>query len=221
MNESIFLVHIVMISLLALGALRLGKEALVVSFCLQGVVANLFIFKQIAFLGLTITCTDAYIIGSYFSLGLLQHHYGKEAAHKAILLSFYVLLIFLAFSMLHLLYTPIPQDTYHPLYSQLLKITPRIYLTSLVVGFTAQKLHVYLQEVCESTRLLKILKLSLPVVCSQLYDTVAFSYLALYGIVDVLWDVMLMSYLVKLLTILCMTPFALFSKKFYAPSKVS
>jgi len=221
MNEVIFLLHVLCIAALVLISLRVGKEALMMLFCFQGIVANLFVFKQMVFFGLTITCTDAYLIGAYLSLGLLQHYYGTKEANRAIVLSFCMLLSLLAATLLHASYIPSPTDTYHDLYSKLFKGTPRVCLTSMVIAISAQKLSIYLQSWLSRSRFPKLFVLSLPMVLAQLYDTVAFSYLALAGVVYSLWHVIIVSYLVKLLTISCMTPFTLLAKKFYRPFTTS
>jgi queuosine precursor transporter len=221
MNEIFFALHIIIVSILVLGALKLGKQALTLAFCFQALIANLLIFKQMSFFGFVITCTDAYIIGCYFSLGLIQHYYGEKAANKAVSLCLYLLISFLIVSMMHLLYQPSEYDTYHDLYKKLLKTTPRIILTSLLVGFTSQKFNIYLQNFLgkKFLTLPRSLKIAIPIVCSQLLDTVAFSLLALYGLVHSLSSIILMSYLIKLLTILCMTPFIALSKQFIPAEK--
>lgn len=221
MNEFIFLLHIIIVSVLVLGALKLGKSALTLAFCFQAFIANLLLFKQMSFLGFVVTCTDAYIIGCYFSLGLLQHYHGEKAAKKAVAYCFYLFVFFLTVSMIHLAYRPSEYDTYHDLYQKLLETTPRIVISSLLVGFTSQKLNIYLQGLV-AKRLPKLphfLRLATPIIFSQLFDTVAFSVFALYGMVHSLWSIILMSYLIKLVTILCMTPFTLLSKQFTPQEK--
>ena len=221
MNESLFLLHIIILPMLILGALKLGKGALTLAFCFQAFIANLLIFKQMMFLGFVVTCTDAYIIGCYFSLGLLQHYYGEEAAKKAVSLCLYLLVFFLIVSTIHLLYQPSEYDTYHSLYKKLLETTPRIVISSLLVGFTSQKLNIYLQNLTEKKlpKLPSSLRLAIPIIFSQLFDTIAFSFFALYGIVHSLGSIIMVSYLVKVVTIVCMTPFILLSKKFTPAEK--
>jgi uncharacterized integral membrane protein (TIGR00697 family) len=222
MNELFFLLHLVIIWGITLGALRLGKEALILSFCFQAFLANLLVFKQMSFLGCVITCTDAYIIGCYFSLGLIQHYYGEKLAHKAVSLCFYLLLSFIAISIIHLLYRPSQYDNYHGIYKTLFAITPRAIIASLLIGFASQKCNVYLQNFLANRfpALLHVLHLSIPIVIAQFLDTVAFSFFALYGVVHSLTSVIFMSYVIKLLTIGCMTPFIVFSQRF-TPKELS
>lgn len=215
MNEWIFLFHLCLLAVLVLAGLRIGKEALIVLFCFQGLISNLFVLKQISFLGLTITCTDSFIIGGDFSLGLLQRHYGEKIAKRAVLLCFGLLLIFLALSSLHLTYAPSPSDSYHFFYYQLLSPAPRIMLSSLLVAFLAQRLNIFLQGALQrsSLKIPSVLILSLPVALSQLFDTIAFSFLALYGVVESISHIIFMSYTIKLAALGLMTPFMALSKK--------
>ena len=50
-NEILFLVHMLLVATFVVGALRLGKEALVGVIGLLAVVANLFVIKQISNVG--------------------------------------------------------------------------------------------------------------------------------------------------------------------------
>ena len=72
MNELIFLFHLV-ISLIFLGlAIRLGKIALGLYIGLSGVLANLFVVKQVQLFGLNATASDVFVIGGILGLNLLQ-----------------------------------------------------------------------------------------------------------------------------------------------------
>ena len=63
MNELIFLFHILLVLSFVLGALRLGKNALLSLLALQAILANLFVVKQISLFGFAVTCSDVFAIG--------------------------------------------------------------------------------------------------------------------------------------------------------------
>lgn len=215
MNEFFFFLQIALIGCAVLGAFRLGKEALMVVFCLQALLANLFILKQMRCFGLFVSCTDGYIIGCDFSLGLLQKHYGEHVAKRATYLCLFLMLFFLAMSQLHLFFTPCLFDSYDKVYHELFAMTPRIIIASLFVSFTAQKLNIFIQKILSRSFpqcSLKIL-LFLPILISQLYDTVSFSLLGLYGIVHSVTNIIVMSFVIKVIAILGMSSFANLSKK--------
>jgi uncharacterized integral membrane protein (TIGR00697 family) len=217
MNELLFLLHVTIVGSSALLALRFGKEGLIALFCLQALLANVFIFKQMACFGLIVTCTDTFIIGCDFSLGLLQRHHGADAAKKAVAICLLLLIFFVLMSKLHLLYIPSSFDTYHHVYTTLFQTTPRIICASLMVGFLSQKINIYLQGLTQKffNNSKAALILFLPIALSQLFDTVAFSFIGLYGQVHSITNIILMSYIIKLITLILMSPFGQLSQKFY------
>jgi hypothetical protein len=172
MNELIFILHTVFISLTALGALYLGQAALVAFVCLQCVLANLFVIKQITLFSFTATCSDAFTIGSVLGLNLLQEYYGREITRKTIWINFILLLFYAVVSQIRTL----------------------------------------------KDRLL-IIRNYASIVVTQLLDTVLFTFLGLYGIIDNLWEVVIISYSIKLLAIVVATPFVGFSRKIYELKK--
>lgn len=205
----------VILSFLVLLALRFGKEALIVLFCLQGLLANLFLLKQISLFGFIITCTDTYTIGCYFCLGLLQLYFGEKAANQAILLGFLSLAILLIMSLFQVAYIPSVYDSYDPIYRKILGTTPRIALTSLGVALLSQRLNLFLQKKLQNI-LPTVLVISLPILISQFVDTLLFTLIALYGQVHHLGHIVFISYLVKAIALFCVTPFTILSKKFYS-----
>lgn len=215
MNEVFFILQILFIGAAVLVAFRFGKEALIAIFCLQAIVANVFILKQMRCFGLIVSCTDSYIIGCDFSLGLLQKHFGEKAAKRATIVCLSLMLFFLAASWFQLAYTPSIYDKGHAIYSDLFAVTPRVLLASLFTSFTAQKINIYLQKTLESSFPKAPLPILLftPIIISQGYDTVVFSFLGLYGTLYSIKDIMIMSFLIKCLSILGMTLFAKLSKK--------
>lgn len=210
MNEWLFFSHILIVVGFALLALRLGQGALIALIALQGVLANLFVIKQISLFGFSVTCSDVFAIGAILSLNLLQEHFGKEAAKQATRISLVALLFFALMAQIHLFYQPTPADTTHAAFTTVLAQAPRIVFASIAVFYLVQLLDV---------RLFSLLKGKLPVrvaislVFSQLLDTVLFSFLGLYGLVDALFDVIVVSFATKCLLIATSAPFVALSKK--------
>ncbi len=90
MNELIFLGYILAVSSAALLALRFGKEGLIGLICVQAVLVNLFVTKQISLFGFTATASDAMAVGITLTLNILQEYFQKATALKAIWISFFV-----------------------------------------------------------------------------------------------------------------------------------
>ncbi|MGB7977854.1 MAG: queuosine precursor transporter [Chlamydiales bacterium] len=211
MNESIFLLHVLVVLGFVLASLRLGKGALIALISLQGVLANLFVVKQMFFLGFSVTCSDVFAIGGILSLNLLQEYYGKEAAKQAVNISLLTLLFFAFMSQIHLLYAPTVSDTTHGAFQTIFSQSVRIVFSSIGTFYLIQQFDV---------RFFGLLKGALPVrvalslLSSQLLDTILFSFFGLYGLVESLFDIILVSFLIKCLIIALSSPFVAFSKRF-------
>lgn len=220
-NELIFLFHITLMSVATLMALRLGKEALVAFISLQAVLANLFVVKQITLFGLTATGSDAFTIGTVLGLNLLQEYYGREIAQKSIWISFGCLIFYGMVSQVHIGYIPHMCDTMQPHFIAVLNEMPRIVIASFTVYFLAQQLDYQLYGMLK--RLFDGNYLVLRNYCSvllvQLVDTVLFSFLGLYGILDNIWQIIAVSYTIKVIAILISTPFLALSRNLKKPSE--
>jgi len=215
MNELIFVLQTCIIAAGSLLALRLGKEALVTFITLLCVLANLFVVKQITLFGLQVTAADAFSVGAIFSLHLLQEFFGKKTSKRAIWTCFTFLLFYAAISQIHLLFIPTMFDTVHPHFAALLQFAPRLVLASLTVYFFVLHLDRFLYEKFQQLFGSKhfFVRNYLLLALIQLIDTVGFSFLGLYGIVNNMWHVVFVSFVVKLAAISLTTPFLLLVKK--------
>ncbi len=211
MNESIFLLHIFVLISSIFIALKLGRVALSILCTLFFLIANLFVTKQIELFSFTVTATDAYVVGGILSMNLLQEFFGKDEAKKQNIYSATLLTLFAILSQIHLLYAPSIHDQTQGAFQMLLGHSPRICISSLVVFFIAQRLDVELFSLFRK-KLPFTLSIACSVVISQFVDTFFFSYLALYGIVHSISHIILISYVMKLLVMSCMTPFMQFAK---------
>ena len=215
MNEFLFFTHILLVVGFSLGALRLGQTALTALIVLQAILANLFVVKQMSLLGFTVTCSDVFAVGGILGLNLLQEYFGKEAALKAVKISFLNMIFFIVMAQMHLWYAPSVGDVTHGAFSLILSATPRIVIASVAVYFLVQKLDivlfVWLKKLFNGNQL--PLRIGISLILTQCIDTVLFSFLGLYGIVSSLFDVIVMSFSIKCLIIFCSTPFIGFSKR--------
>lgn len=213
-NELLFLAQAAFIGTTLLIALRIGKEALIAVIAAQAILTNLFVVKQISLLGFNATAADAYAVGCMLGLNLLQEYYGKAVTKLAILISFFVAVIFAVGAHLHLLYIPFTTDITHDAYTAILSSTPRIVAASLFTYFVVQqfdmRLYGFLKNKLEN-RFYMFRNYS-SVALSQLLDTVLFSFLGLYGIVTHIWEIVLVSYAIKLAILLFTTPFLMLAR---------
>ena len=207
-NEFIFIIHSLIISISTLCALRIGKDALIALVATLSIIANLFVTKQIVLGGFIITAADAYTIGAVLALNMLQEYFGGFAAIRAIWISFFMMFIAAIAGQIQLWYLPALCDAMHPHFQAILSHSPRIIAASLIAYLVSQHIdrtvfawlsirfkgHLMIARFCSSTLL------------AQLIDTLLFTFLGLYGIVESVQDVVLISYFVKLCAVILTIP---------------
>jgi queuosine precursor transporter len=216
MNEWIFFTHLLLLIAFLFAALRAGKMGLTVLVCLLTVVANIFVVKQISLFGLSVTCSDVYIVGGLLALNLLQEFFGKESALKAVRISFMAATFFVAMVEMHLWYVPNAADVTQSAFLQIFSATPRIVAASLAVFFLVQQmdLRVFAWLQNKWGRRYLPFRVGVSLLLSQIVDTVLFSFLGLYGIVASVMAVIVVSLPVKFLSIACSAPFTAFCRRF-------
>jgi len=107
-----------------------------------------------------------------------------------------------------------------PSYFPILAVMPRIVIASFSVYFIAQSVDYYLYAWLKNTpkRLPLVVRNYASMAVSQLVDTVLFTFLGLYGLIDNLWQVIAISYTIKLFSIFLQTPFVALTRRIYRRS---
>ncbi len=214
-NEFIFLVHALLVIGCVLIALRLGELALSAWVVIQALLANLFVTKQIHLFGFDVTASDVYAIGCILGLNLLQEHFSKEKALQVSKICLFFMAFFAGASYIHLLYIPNAYDKAHPAFCAIFNQTPRIMIASIGVFFVVQYIdtHVFawLKKHFHAARFL--FRGTISLIISQCLDTLLFTYFGLFGIVESLFDIFVMSLCIKLIIIVFLTPTTLWATK--------
>lgn len=208
MNEIIFFIQVSTIIAFAFGARKLGKGALTAWVAVQALIANLFVVKQITLLGFEVTASDAFAIGSLLGLNFLQEYFGEDEAKRATWVCFFFMFFFAVVSQIHLLYQPSPYDTTQAAFLQILSPSPRLFLASMGVFFIVQQIDVRFFAFLKS-RFLRwgfAARASIALIVSQFLDTFLFSFAGLYGMVASIVDIIIVSFVVKLVVIFLMAP---------------
>lgn len=203
-NELLFFLQVACIIGFSIGALKLGREALITWVTVQALIANLFVLKQITLFGLNVTASDVFAIGSLLGLNFLQEFFAKEDAKKATWIAFFFMVFFAVCSQLHLHYTPSIFDTSQTAFQALLSPVPRLFIASLAVFFLVQQIDIwffaFLKKNWPQGSL--ALRTFITLTCSQFLDTLLFSFAGLYGLVVSVFDIVIISFIMKLLVIL-------------------
>jgi uncharacterized integral membrane protein (TIGR00697 family) len=220
MNEALFFTHVLLVLGFILVAYRMGSSALIALVVLLGVLANVFVVKQMNLFYWTVTCSDVFAIGGILGLNLLQESWGPEKASKAIRVSLLCLIFFAAMAQVHLLYLPSVADKTQDAFLAIFSSSPRIVFSSIAVYYLVQKIDVRIFGFLKTLFAQKFLpfRLTLSLLFSQLLDTILFSFLGLYGLVESIFDVIVMSYLVKCIIIASSSTFVAAARRWVRPA---
>lgn len=215
MNEALFIVHALLVMGSGFLALRLGLGSLTAWVTLQAILANLFVIKEMCFFGFHVTCSDVFVIGSALGLNLLREFYGDKAAKEALSSCLFAMVFFVLMAGIHLLYSPSPFDTSDNSFVRILTPSPRLLVASLSVFAIVQRIDLILFSFLKERFTFSLAGRNvLSVTCTQLLDTVLFSIFGLFGIVHNLFDIIVVSFLIKLTAVALMAPLTHFAKQF-------
>lgn len=209
-NELTFLIHLIVTLAFLLIAIRMGKITLMVFTTMHWVLASIFVVKQIALFGFTCTLADVYAVGM-ISLSLVQYLYGKKAAKQTINIAFLLILFTLTMSFFHLYYRPASVDTMHSALKKIFTPTPRIMIASIAVSISASYFNLYSFKLFGKFRL--PVRTFFAVSLTQVFDTILFVVLGLWGVVDHVVHMIFISYTIKLVITLLNSSFLTFFEK--------
>lgn len=193
-----------------------GKAGLYSATCIFAVLANIEVALLIHAFGLDQTLGNGLFAASFLITDILSEKYGKKAAQKSVNMGVATSIFFIVLVQSWLLYTPLDTEmgaAFHRVFSN----TPRILLASLVVYAIAQRLDVWLYHKwwdlsmhwTKDRRAYLWLRNNGSTLISQLINTLLFTLFAFYGVYEasVLWDIMVASYAIFIVTSLLDTPF--------------
>ncbi len=208
-NFCVLLLQILLICGVSLITLKMGEKALNSWLCIVAVGMNLFVTKQINLFGLDVTATDSFAVSYLLGLSLIQEFYGRSAARQHVAIAMVVSVFFVGLSFTHLLYTPSQYDVMHPHFAAILSPMPRIMIASLVSFGAVQLLDILFFQWLRLKTAGRwfTLRTGICLILSQLTDTFLFSILGLYGLIENICDVMLLSLIVKGIVIGLSLPF--------------
>lgn len=195
-------------------ALRLGQSALSTTICFYAILSNMLVTKQITLLGFSVVSTDVFAVGCMLGLNLMQEYFGKEATRTTIMYSIIISLFYVLATQIHIRYEPSTFDTMNSHVIALFSPMPRLIIASIVAYAIVQYSDAFLYGILKtalSGRFLVTRNL-FSLTISQFFDTILFSFLGLYGMVHAILPIIVMSFAIKMLVVLCAVPFVRISR---------
>jgi uncharacterized integral membrane protein (TIGR00697 family) len=214
-NELLFVCHSAFLAGVTIMAAKMGKECLTAIVALFAVLSNAFIIKETNFFGLTATCTDSFAIGATLALNLVHQKYGYQSAQKVVKISSFCLALYMIASQFQLGYSSEVQSSINQAFTIILSTSPRIVIASLFTFYVAQSLDCSIYNWLQNHPKFAFFesKNVISTAISQFIDTVLFSYLALYGIIDNISNIIIISFIIKIFALFISAALIHFSKK--------
>lgn len=220
MNELLWIIFAVADLCLVLAVYRFfGRTGLFALIVFNLLLCNIQVMKTIELFGLTTTLGNILYASVFLSTDMIGEFHGKKDAQKAVMLGFVTLLMMVGYMQLALLFQPAADDFAQPHLSALFGFMPRIALGSLAAYLLSQMHDVwafhYLKKKTGGRHLW--LRNNLSTMTSQLLDSVVFCVIAFYGLFPtaVLMEIVISTYIVKLLVAALDTPFLYLAKRIF------
>jgi len=192
-----------------------GKTGLFAWITLAIILANIQVTKNIELFGLTATLGNIMYGTIFLITDTINELFGVKEAKKAVLLGFAVMIVTLVIMQTALLFTPTDWDEGHNALAYTFGLLPRIALGSIIAYLISQWFDVQFFDFLKRKQQPLWVRNNGSTLVSQLIDTLIFVPIAFIGLYDtnVLIEIALTTYLIKVVVAFLDTPFIYLMKK--------
>ena len=194
-----------------------GKNGLYVVIVASVIVANIQVVKTVQILGLVATLGNILYGSVFFATDILSEVYGKKAARRGVWFGFLGMALMTLWMQIGLKFIPHPSDFAQEPMLTIFGLMPRIAAGSIAAYLVSQHHDIWAfhfwKRKTEGKRLW--LRNNASTLVSQAIDSVIFCAIALWGVYDTgTWrEILLSTYLLKLLVAAIDTPFIYLAKR--------
>ena len=194
-----------------------GKNGLLAFNVLATLLANIEVLLLVKAFGVEMTLGNVMFASTFLITDIMSENHSRKDANRAVVISTFCSLVFIAISQMWLLYTPGENDWASGAFHTIFSSTPRIVCASLLVYLISQLTDVWLYhkwwEWCRKR--FGVEKKGLWIrnngstLVSQLLNTLLYTFFAFYGTYDIktLMSIFISSYIIYFITSLLDTPF--------------
>lgn len=216
-NEILFFLSIVIYFSLMLGFYKLfGKTGLYIWIGMGMVYSNIEVLLMVDMFGHEATLGNVIYGSTFLATDILNENHSKREASFTVLIGFLAVVSIIILSQITMLFTPNINDFAMENFKGIFELAPRIALASIGTYFISQMFDIWVYQKIKSKTGEKYLWLrnNASTLISQFIDTVVFTFLAFYGLLDneVVLAMILPSYFIKLVVSLLDTPFMYIAK---------
>lgn len=197
-------------------AFRMGKIWVIGMIAAYAILMNIFVTKGMYLFGLAATGGNVLYASIFLGTDLLAEHYGKKTATRAIRIGFLASIFFLIMSQFILWFEPADFDFAQGAFETIFTLTPRIVIGSLIAYLISQHLDVWLfHKIKKKTQGKHLwLRNNGSTWISQAVDSIIFTLIAFLGVFPSIWQIILFTYIIKIIVAAIDTPFIYLSKQF-------
>jgi uncharacterized integral membrane protein (TIGR00697 family) len=194
-----------------------GKNGLLAFNVLATLLANIEVLLLVKAFGVEMTLGNVMFASTFLITDIMSENHSRKDANRAVVISTFCSLVFIAISQMWLLYTPGENDWASGAFHTIFSSTPRIVCASLLVYLISQLTDVWLyhkwwawcrKRFGDEKKGLWIRNNGSTMV-SQLLNTLLYTFFAFYGTYDIktLMSIFISSYIIYFITSLLDTPF--------------
>lgn len=218
MNEFLFFFTIALVFLGIVVFYRLwGKAGLFSWVALASIITNIEVLKCVDVFNISMTLGTALYGANFLATDMLSEFYGGKTARKAVMVGFGAVIALTIFSQICLLFTPNEVDWASPALKEIFGFAPRVCFASLFAYFISNNIDTFLYDWI-GKRTDKIwVKNNCSTLTSQAIHSILFCILAFAGTMPLgaLLEIILSTYLVKIVVAVLDTPIMYLAKGIY------
>ena len=192
---------------------------------LATLLANIEVLLLVKAFGVEMTLGNVMFASTFLITDIMSENHSRKDANRAVVISTFCSLVFIAISQMWLLYTPGENDWASGAFHTIFSSTPRIVCASLLVYLISQLTDVWLYhkwwDLCKKhfkdERKGLWIRNNGSTMISQLLNTFLYTILAFYGTYDIqtLVSIFVSSYIIYICTSLLDTPFVYWCRRIH------
>ncbi len=194
-----------------------GKTGLYVWTAIAVILANIQVMKTIQIFGLVTAMGNVIYSSLFLVTDIINENHSKKDAQKAVWIGFFVLIATTIIMQISIQFVPDESDFLSEHITAIFSVLPRIAFASLTAYLISQSHDVWFFAKLKKRHKKRYLWLrnNLSTVTSQLLDNTIFTLIAFVGVFawDVIIQIFLTSFILKVIVAACDTPFVYLSRK--------
>jgi uncharacterized integral membrane protein (TIGR00697 family) len=194
-----------------------GKTGLYVWTAVAVILANIQVMKTIQIFGLVTAMGNVIYSSLFLVTDIINENHSKKDAQKAVWIGFFVLIATTIIMQISIQFIPDETDFLSEHITAIFSVLPRIAFASLIAYLISQSHDVWFYAKLKNRHKKRYLWLrnNLSTVTSQLLDNIIFTLIAFVGVFawDVIIQIFLTSFILKVIVAACDTPFVYLSRK--------